>query len=77
MQNQSEILPPPPETSGRIKANHEQRQAINKKQHLPESSSGRILQNEVKENSSRYWGGVRADVELEWRIRICLNLMIR
>ncbi len=35
------------------------------KQHLLESSPGRILRNEVRENSSGRWGEVREDAELK------------
>ena len=36
---------------------------VHEKQHLFESSPGRILRNEVRENSSRRWGEVRAEAE--------------
>ena len=40
-------------------------QIVYEKQHLPESSPGRILRNKVREHSSRYRGEVRADAELK------------
>ncbi len=44
-----------------------------KKQHLSEQSPGRILRNEVRENTSRRWGGVSDGCGTQIKNSICPN----